>query len=195
MDQYAQQGSSNRRGSSQQQGAIGGDLGNSNTNDTSELDTSQEEIRGLSCQICYQSFAREGEHVPRNLQCGHTYCTSCLNRLVGQYCIGTVRCPTCKYETLINGFMDDVNQLPKNFGVLEILSAADDDQRRKNPAMPKRPPPRPPGNHSSSERDRRGAVGGSGDARASVFESSDNNTSNYESYERRCSIHEGLSIF
>ena len=75
------------------------------------LDSSQEEIRGLSCQICYQSFSREGEQVPRNLQCGHTYCTSCLSRLVGQYCIGTVRCPTCKHETLINGYMDRYGQL------------------------------------------------------------------------------------
>lgn len=33
------------------------------------------ESYGLECSLCMEEFEEEGEHVPRNLQCGHTYCT------------------------------------------------------------------------------------------------------------------------
>ena len=200
--------------SNQQQGATGTNSAagvniNNASNENTELhDSSLEEIRGLSCQICYQNFSRDGEHVPRNLQCGHSYCTSCLNRLVGQYCIGTVRCPTCKHETLINGFMDDVHQLPKNFGVLEILAAQEEDpqrQGRRNPAMPKRPPPKPPNPPSNGGGASTAATGLSvGSTR--MMHSGSNSLgssggsigiaappSNYDisPYEMRCQVHEG----
>ena len=199
-------GSSRSQLHSQPQGASGTNSANgatttnrgSNENNP-DLDTSQEEIRGLSCQICYQNFSREGEHVPRNLQCGHSYCTSCLNRLVGQYCIGTVRCPTCKYETLINGFMDDVQQLPKNFGVLEILSAQEENshkQGRSNPTMPRRPPPRPPHPSNSGQS---GSSRGPGSSSTMVSNGgavgiASSARSNYDisSMEILCPEHEGI---
>ncbi|XP_077984751.1 uncharacterized protein LOC144439343 [Glandiceps talaboti] len=87
---------------------------------------SYEEPRGYYCTICYHGYKRDGQFIPRNLICGHTFCTECLKRLAGQATsFGHVKCPTCKSDTAINARgsfpSNDVRKLPKNFGLLEIL--------------------------------------------------------------------------
>ena len=43
------------------------------------VEISMAELRGLSCSVCYNDFkSDEVQFVPRNLICGHTYCTGIL---------------------------------------------------------------------------------------------------------------------
>lgn len=81
--------------------------------------------------MCYNDFkSDEVQFVPRNLICGHTYCTGCLNKLAFQARNpGTICCPTCKIETtLFPRTFESVRNLPKNFGVLEILEGKEEAQ-------------------------------------------------------------------
>lgn len=87
--------------------------------------------RGLSCSVCYNNFkSDEIQYVPRNLICGHTYCTGCLNKLAFQARNpGVICCPTCKIDTtLFPKTFESVRNLPKNFGVLEILEGKEEVQ-------------------------------------------------------------------
>ncbi|XP_035681865.1 uncharacterized protein LOC118419541 isoform X1 [Branchiostoma floridae] len=85
-----------------------------------------DEPRGHCCAICYHPFSRDGLFVPRNLSCGHSYCTECLVKLVNHGQRGHICCPTCKTTTKIPGLSNDATRLPKNFGVLEILAGEED---------------------------------------------------------------------
>ncbi|XP_054755106.2 uncharacterized protein LOC129261089 [Lytechinus pictus] len=87
---------------------------------------SLEDQRGRQCNVCYHSFARDGEHVPRILTCGHTYCTACLGKLVGKFSHGKICCPTCKTDTTIPGLVNNVQKLAKNFAVLDILEGLEE---------------------------------------------------------------------
>ena len=47
----------------------------------------------LSCQVCFEEFEEDGDHVPRLLPCSHTLCQTCLRRLIR----GTrIECPECR---------------------------------------------------------------------------------------------------
>eukprot|EP00057_Strongylocentrotus_purpuratus_P026118 XP_011680592.1 PREDICTED: uncharacterized protein LOC100887864 isoform X2 [Strongylocentrotus purpuratus] len=87
---------------------------------------SLDDQRGRQCNVCYHSFARDGEHVPRILSCGHTYCTVCLSKLVGKFSRGKICCPTCKTDTSIPGLVNNVQKLAKNFAVLDILEGLEE---------------------------------------------------------------------
>ncbi|XP_071498906.1 uncharacterized protein [Diadema antillarum] len=93
-----------------------------------------EEQRGRHCNVCYHAFSRDGEHVPRILTCGHTYCTACLGKLVGKFSRGKVCCPTCKADTSIPGLVNNVQRLAKNFAVLEILEGLEESLRGSSSA-------------------------------------------------------------
>ncbi|XP_070553174.1 uncharacterized protein [Ptychodera flava] len=101
------------------------------TNGATKRTSSFEEPRGYYCTICYHGYKKDGAGVPRNLTCGHTFCTECLKRLAGQATsFGHVKCPACKVDTVINARgsfpSNDVRKLPKNFGLLEILEGMED---------------------------------------------------------------------
>lgn len=67
----------------------------------------------LICPICYDTYDDQAQ-VPRILQCGHTFCQRCLMDLRTS---NMLTCPTCR-----NLFSPDVNQLIKNFTILDFLS-------------------------------------------------------------------------
>ena len=46
----------------------------------------------FTCQVCFENML---ERQPRTLVCNHTYCQSCLSRLVAQQ---TLICPTCRHK-------------------------------------------------------------------------------------------------
>ncbi|XP_071786809.1 uncharacterized protein [Asterias amurensis] len=88
-----------------------------------------DEQRGRLCTVCYHQYSCHGGAVPRILTCGHSFCTGCLSRILGQLAHGHIRCPTCKGDTLIPGLSNDITKLAKNFGVLEILEGIEDGGR------------------------------------------------------------------
>ena len=53
----------------------------------------------LTCTICMRQFANEGDLVPRLLpECGHTFCTKCLNELLARETdSASFLCPEDKY--------------------------------------------------------------------------------------------------
>ena len=47
----------------------------------------------LSCQVCFEDFEEDGDHVPRLLPCTHTLCHTCIGQLIQE---GTIECPECR---------------------------------------------------------------------------------------------------
>ncbi|EFP06690.1 hypothetical protein CRE_12021 [Caenorhabditis remanei] len=71
----------------------------------------------MDCKICFRTYdANEKKLTPRILtNCGHTMCEDCIGRQV-EY--EEIMCPFDRQVTFVG---DDVEKLPKNFAVLEIL--------------------------------------------------------------------------
>ena len=81
------------------------------------------------CSICYQPMTSEESKTPRLLNCGHTFCTECLQSIyitaADAYGYRSrlereILCPHCKTPCLVPD--GDVLKLPKNYALLEIMS-------------------------------------------------------------------------
>lgn len=73
--------------------------------------TSYEDKHLNICGVCKEKY-NVGEKIPRILvNCGHTYCTSCLTKY---YRKNRIRCPFCK--KLVK-YLDSVEQLPLNINL------------------------------------------------------------------------------
>ncbi|XP_045216841.2 uncharacterized protein LOC123566629 [Mercenaria mercenaria] len=72
--------------------------------------------RTIECSICMDRF-----DTPRLLPCHHTFCQSCLNRLLNR---STVQCPQCReIHRIPNG---DVSSIPKNRTIEQLLDDVED---------------------------------------------------------------------
>ena len=47
----------------------------------------------LSCQICFEDFEEDGDHIPRLLPCTHTLCHTCIGQLIQG---NRIECPECR---------------------------------------------------------------------------------------------------
>jgi TPR repeat protein len=80
------------------------------------------------CSICIDEYSpTELAKIPRNLECGHSFCTACLIQSRSQHydkCSITygIKCPTCRSLTLAPT-RDDVSALPKNFTAIAMLQS------------------------------------------------------------------------
>ncbi|XP_067825681.1 E3 ubiquitin-protein ligase TRIM32 [Heptranchias perlo] len=72
----------------------------------------------LECPICMESFNQTVIR-PKLLQCGHTICKQCLEKLIADS-INGVRCPFCSKITRMN----NLSQLSDNLTVLKIIDSA-----------------------------------------------------------------------
>ena len=72
----------------------------------------------MECPSCYESFD-EKEKVPRNLQCGHTFCEKCLQQLQATQ---MYNCPICRKQQIGFKALD----LPKNYIALELIQKQTD---------------------------------------------------------------------
>ncbi|XP_042885458.1 tripartite motif-containing protein 59-like [Penaeus japonicus] len=70
----------------------------------------------MDCKVCYNNFD-DGDYRPRNLECGHSFCTSCLK---GIHYGSVLECPECRHAHEV----EDVTSLPVGFGVLRAVEAA-----------------------------------------------------------------------
>lgn len=74
----------------------------------------------MDCSLCCESFTEEGPHVPRNLDCGHTYCTICIQQLDSHAPLRQgPKCPECRAVIRLN--RRNVYSLPKNYKLLELI--------------------------------------------------------------------------
>lgn len=69
----------------------------------------------LECPICLETYCQE-QLRPKLLQCGHTVCRQCLEKLLANT-INGVRCPFCSKVSR----MSSISQLADNLTVLKIL--------------------------------------------------------------------------
>jgi DNA-binding beta-propeller fold protein YncE/RNase P subunit RPR2 len=93
-----------------------------------------------ACSICLLPFsASEADHVPRLLQCGHSFCTACLTHLLGSTTARTnadpeaepqaicLRCPKCRTATRVllvgEAATEGVQGLPRNFDLIDLLAS------------------------------------------------------------------------
>ncbi len=76
----------------------------------------------LSCPICYNIF-NETLHRPISLGCGHTVCKSCLAKLHHK------KCPFDQ-----NVITREIEELPVNFALLQLVGVAVPEQQPENPA-------------------------------------------------------------
>ncbi|XP_063614776.1 tripartite motif-containing protein 59-like [Penaeus indicus] len=72
--------------------------------------------RAMDCRVCYNPFD-DKDYRPRNLECGHSFCTSCLK---GIHYGSTLECPECRHQQTV----EEVAALPVGFGVLRAVEAA-----------------------------------------------------------------------
>lgn len=85
----------------------------------------------LECAVCLEVYSESGSSAPRSLSCGHSFCTSkseggssitilslvgCITELVKG---NGLNCPKCHHYTLLPP--QGVNNLPKNFAILEMM--------------------------------------------------------------------------
>ncbi|XP_068759536.1 tripartite motif-containing protein 2-like [Montipora capricornis] len=80
----------------------------------------------LECPICLEKFTE-----PKVLSCQHSYCRKCLEKLArglrrDDY---EVTCPECRKSTKVPG--GDINSLPSNFLINNLLSLHDDNEPGK----------------------------------------------------------------
>ena len=67
--------------------------------------------KGPECSICYEGYNDE-KKCPRLLSCGHSFCSSCLERLLHG---NTIDCPTCRNPVGVHGLL-------KNFALLDLVN-------------------------------------------------------------------------
>ena len=70
--------------------------------------------KGPECSICLEGY-NDKDKFPRILGCGHSFCSSCLERLIHGH---TIRCPTCRSLIVVP---TGVAGLSKNFDLLKIV--------------------------------------------------------------------------
>ena len=71
--------------------------------------------KGPECSICLEGYNYK-DKFPRMLSCGHSFCSSCLERLLYG---NTIPCPTCR-NLIVVPF--GVAGLSKNFDLLKIVN-------------------------------------------------------------------------
>ncbi|RHY57329.1 hypothetical protein DYB30_002172 [Aphanomyces astaci] len=89
------------------------------------MNASEEEWRemlynSVECELCNEPYGEAEDHTPRLLNCGHTFCHSCLSGWASSGSSSSsaengIQCPSCRRETVIAP-----EGLPKNFEVLRI---------------------------------------------------------------------------
>ena len=71
----------------------------------------------MECQICFESFDTNN-FVPKMLvNCGHSFCKICLERLINKRTF--VNCPICRELTTLK--YKTKNSLPTNYNLIEII--------------------------------------------------------------------------
>ena len=73
------------------------------------------------CSICLEDYNDEGK-CPRLLSCGHSFCSSCLERLLHG---NSIDCPKCRHVVAVP---TGVQGLLKNFALLDIVKEAPKEQ-------------------------------------------------------------------
>lgn len=81
----------------------------------------------MECQICFELFDSTN-FIPKMLvNCGHSFCRICLDRLINKKL--TVTCPVCREITNLSAVKEN---LPTNYSLVEIIDKNEDSEQTKN---------------------------------------------------------------
>lgn len=69
----------------------------------------------LECKVCLTDFDGDKRR-PRNLPCGHTFCTGCISKFIED---SSLLCPTCRARH----FCRDASQFPINYIAEELMES------------------------------------------------------------------------
>ena len=53
------------------------------------------------CPVCLERYRKTCRGYPRFLECGHTFCTSCLNHLAAETLTNYFICPLCRAKHML----------------------------------------------------------------------------------------------
>ena len=70
----------------------------------------------LECTICTLDYGLVTERIPRVLNCGHTFCHSCLRQCLRN---DAIKCPYCSVITQV--LFSEIANIPVNYGILDML--------------------------------------------------------------------------
>ena len=92
----------------------------------------------LSCQICMEMYAEEGDQTPKLLPCQHGHCIKCMKFLATQSGGTSIRCPTCR-EVHVIPTQAGASSLPNNLAILSLLGVVKnhkiDNERGETPRI------------------------------------------------------------
>ena len=77
----------------------------------------------MECSICTLDYGLASDRVPRVLNCGHTFCHSCLNQCLRN---DAILCPFCSTSTRVT--FSEVSRIPINYGILDMLAVVSQPQ-------------------------------------------------------------------
>ena len=81
-----------------------------------------EEQPATKCQLCGNPFTNLGIRVPLLLLCGHSYCSSCIEKACESYLYpAAVKCGICKIITPLDQQTPD--SLPQNESILDLIGS------------------------------------------------------------------------
>lgn len=86
----------------------------SSTNEEKAIYVLEQLNEQLLCAVCMEKYSQ-----PKLLDCHHTFCLKCLQRIINNCASPYIRCPSCRHETDIP--REGVQHLPTNFFVNNIL--------------------------------------------------------------------------
>ena len=75
-------------------------------------------LQSIRCSVCFDQFQNSDARKPRNLNCGHSFCTDCLTKV--RQVEHTIPCPICNVRTDVRG---GINNLVVNRAVLDVVAS------------------------------------------------------------------------
>lgn len=111
----------------------------------------------LECGVCFERYSRS-QRVPRMLFCHHTFCTTCLEKMVVERSsMLSVRCPLCRQVSCVRGGLSLQEALWVNSRLWDDISEDHDQEKEELSsigAQAKAPPPTECGMRPSSNPNR-----------------------------------------
>ena len=94
----------------------------------------------LTCPVCFEEFAENGDHVPRLLPCSHNLCHTCIGQWIRN---NRLECPTCSMKHEVR--KEEIN-FPQNKYILTMMRRRPREQKRRRREQIKKCP-----NHEEDE--------------------------------------------
>ena len=67
-------------------------------------------LDGFECNVCLEVYEASGSNVPMLLDCGHTFCFSCISSFIISSNL-TINCPMCNRKTKLKKNINDLKKI------------------------------------------------------------------------------------